>query len=448
MSKKKRFPQMIYKFLCSLCFIISICVGIVSTTFAQTQWEKYQNNPVLVKDGSIPGCWQWAAIGQPTCLYENDTIKMWYAAAGIAYIGDPTPVLDVGAPGEWDSEWLDTPAILRDSSGYKLYYYGDSIYGTHEGTAIGVAMSTNGIDWEKYENNPILMRGDSTGWEGQHIESPAVLYDEGIYKMWYTGVAYDWYINIGYATSPDGKNWTKYWGNPVLRTGEPGSWDDVWVAVPAVRKIDNVFHIWYCGISFTDYEYDLKVDTLRIGHATSTNGIDWVESPENPLLSNFDPPRDSGGPWAPDVVFDGTEYKMFYETACSSGNWICMATAPISGIEQESDLPTNVSYKMEMKISPNPFSQTTEIRCEISGVGSQGTGVKNEISLKIYDLSGRLIKSFPVTDYSTGSDGQSPVTSVVWDGTNDLGEYVSSGLYFLCTQAGEYKSIRKLIKIR
>ena len=88
MSKKKRFSQMIHKILCSLWLIISICGGIVSTTFAQTEWEKYQNNPVLVKDGSIPGCWQWAAIGQPTCLYENDTIKMWYAAAGIAYIGD------------------------------------------------------------------------------------------------------------------------------------------------------------------------------------------------------------------------------------------------------------------------------------------------------------------------------------------------------------------------
>ena len=65
-----------------------------------------------------------------------------------------------------------------------------------------------------------------------------------VYKMWYRGCN-EGYENcaIGYATSPDGVNWTKPRGNPVL-TGDPGEWDEGFLAYPAV--IVN-------GSSYSDY---------------------------------------------------------------------------------------------------------------------------------------------------------------------------------------------------
>lgn len=49
-------------------------------------------------------------------------------------------------------------------------------------------------------------------WEGTMVRDPSV-YQFEQYNMWY------WNDNasIGYATSPDGVNWTKYSGNPVFK---------------------------------------------------------------------------------------------------------------------------------------------------------------------------------------------------------------------------------------
>jgi hypothetical protein len=44
------------------------------------------NNPVMTKDTTLDGFWEWAGVGQPTCIFENDTIKMYYAAGGIYYV--------------------------------------------------------------------------------------------------------------------------------------------------------------------------------------------------------------------------------------------------------------------------------------------------------------------------------------------------------------------------
>jgi predicted GH43/DUF377 family glycosyl hydrolase len=437
--------------------------GFLHSTSAQTEWQKYENNPVIVKDTTIPGIWEWAAIGQPACLFDNDTFKVWYAGGGFSGVGDtvlhgrifyaystdgihwtkhgsPTPVLDVGTPGQWDSRWLDTPAVLRDSTGYKLYYYGDSLY-QQPSSAIGMATSTDGINWQRYENNPILKKSDSLlDWDGFWIESPAVLYNDETktYEMWFTGVGYgpdcpyDQCIRIGYASSLDGKTWTKDTvNNPVLDVGEPGSWDDAWVATPAVRKIGDIYEMWYCGVS----KADSVADTVRIGYATSTDGINWTKYPGNPVLSSYDSPLDSGGHWAPDVVFDGTDYVMFYEAADSSlygGNWICMARAPLATVTEQHPIePAD-----RLKLAPNPFSRQIKFTLQISH--------PTIVSLKIYDLAGRVVKSFSLTPHSS----LPTTTRIIWDGKDETGTRLPAGIYF-CELAGDdHRASKKLILLR
>jgi sucrose-6-phosphate hydrolase SacC (GH32 family) len=288
------------------------------------------------------------AIGQPTCLFENDTFKMWYNAGGLPYItsrvmyawsldgvswtkytSGNTPVLQPGATGSWDVT-MDTPEILHDSSGYKLYYFGDTIAGgsnlhPSRRASFGVATSPDGITWTKYAGNPILTHGSNTEWDRSWIESPAVLWDSaaGTYLMWYSGVdTLTWRIGVGLATSPDGFTWTKYAGNPVLAPGAAGSYDDMWAAVPAVIKRDSTYEMWYSGLSSTT-----GYTTLNLCYATSTDGINWTRFSGNPLFDTHTAPHtaavDSSGPWAPDVVFDGSEYRMWYETAAG----FCLATS-------------------------------------------------------------------------------------------------------------------------
>ncbi|MFQ5640407.1 MAG: hypothetical protein ACE5IR_20700 [bacterium] len=74
----------------------------------------------------------------------------------------------------------------------------------------------------KYSGNPILGPGPDA-WDGVGVSGATVLFDGSIFQMWYTGYHPD-VEEIGYATSTDGKNWTKYAGNPVL-TRTVGGWD-------------------------------------------------------------------------------------------------------------------------------------------------------------------------------------------------------------------------------
>ncbi|MFC1730071.1 T9SS type A sorting domain-containing protein [candidate division KSB1 bacterium] len=364
---------------------------------AQTQWTKYPSNPVIKKQNFIT---EFYAIGQPTVIIENDTIKMWYVAAGLPYItsrllyawsldginwtkyNSGASVMDPGSTGSWDV-WIDTPEIYHDTSGYKLYYYGDTV--AAEGgkpsslSGIGVATSSNGINWIKYSNSPVLTHGNAGEWDQHWIESPAVLYDSisGKYLMWYTGVDTSlWRIQIGLAMSSDGFAWTKYSANPVLSIGVSGSYDDMWVAVPGVIKKGNLYEMWYSTFSSVS-----GFSKFYIAYATSSDGINWTKHPANPLFNTFTNPYDSlvdsGGPWAPDIVFDSNDnkYKIWYETI--SG--FCMATAP----ENLSAIYSNNISSNELLIFPNPFSSTTTIRTNEP---------LNKATLKIINLLGQTVK--------------------------------------------------------
>jgi hypothetical protein len=73
---------------------------------------------------------------------------------------------------------------------------------------------------------------------------------------------------------------------------------------------------------------------------------------------------------------------------------------------------------MTIRISPNPFSKLTNI--SFGNVqGAKG------VELKIHDATGRLVKSFSLpTAYSL-------LPTVLWDGTDDAGHPLSSGVYFV-----------------
>jgi hypothetical protein len=314
------------KYIILLQLILLSCV-----VFGQASWKKYNNNPVLTKGTSQ---YDAIAMGQPTCLYENDTIRMWYAAVGadmkarICYAwsldgitwekyNSATPVFDVGQAGEWDDTWMDAPEIVKGPDLYYLYYYGDTAQqGPEISSAYGVATSPDGIDWTRHNDNPILEKGDSADWDGKWIESPAVIYDESdsLFYMYYNGMGWNWLCNIGLATSEDGIHFTKSDQNPIMSYGSGGEFDDMWLGTPAVIRNNGLWQMWYCGFSSSS-----GFNNLQIGYAMSEDGINWNKFAGNPVYNRFYEPFDSlndnDGPWAPDVVYipDQEKYIMLYE---------------------------------------------------------------------------------------------------------------------------------------
>jgi predicted GH43/DUF377 family glycosyl hydrolase len=382
-------------------FFIIVLSLLTLNSSSQVNWVKYPSNPVMIKQNVLT---EFYAIGQPSVIMENDTFKMWYVAAGIDHkgrvlyatsingstwtkYGSGAVIMDVDSAGAWDDTWLDTPEIVHGPDGYLLYFYGDSVTNVQPNPQIpttsnlGVATSLDGINWTRYSGNPILTKGDTASWENFWIESPAVLWDSATnqYMMWYSGVNKNWIIQTGLATSPDGLNWTKYPGNPVITNGQPQSYDDMWVAVPSVIKRNNQFEMWYSSFNSV-----AAWDTIFICYATSPDGINWTKFAGNPLLNTFTLPSDTtidkGGPWACDVVYDpnANNYKMWYETSAG----FCFATSNVT-----TDISNFIPVKKnEIFIYPNPSSDVLTIE-NLSGYFSEGD------YFELYDNLGKKIYS-------------------------------------------------------
>jgi glycosidase len=83
---------------------------------------------------------------------------------------------------------------------------------------------------------------------------------------------------------------------------------------------------------------------------------------------------------------------------------------------------------------PNPFNPSTEIKFHIAR--------QSFVSLKIYDLLGREIETLVSEELDNG------VYIVDWNGDNNFGEKVSSGIYFYRIEAGSYINSRKMLLLK
>jgi len=113
-----------------------------------------------------------------------------------------------------------------------------------------------------------------------------------------------------------------------------------------------------------------------------------------------------------------TDYDYVFETEI-------MFT--INDISSMDDIINNTENKLFMlKNYPNPFNSNTTISFQVNKEQNQ------EIELKIYDLKGQKIKIIPLKMYHSEALARqgSNNYSIIWDGTNDDGKYVSSGIYF------------------
>ncbi|MEO0190556.1 MAG: T9SS type A sorting domain-containing protein, partial [candidate division WOR-3 bacterium] len=68
---------------------------------------------------------------------------------------------------------------------------------------------------------------------------------------------------------------------------------------------------------------------------------------------------------------------------------------------------------------------------------------KSEISLKIYDVSGRLVKSF-----NPESCILNHASDIIWSSDDNLGRKLPSGVYFIDFKSDEIKEMEKVIMLR
>jgi hypothetical protein len=84
---------------------------------------------------------------------------------------------------------------------------------------------------------------------------------------------------------------------------------------------------------------------------------------------------------------------------------------------------------------PNPFNPITTISYQVAAGGGM-------VTLRIFDVSGRLVRTLVNERQPEG------IRQVVWNGANDGGAPVASGIYFYRMQAPGFAETRKMALLR
>ena len=106
-----------------------------------------------------------------------------------------------------------------------------------------------------------------------------------------------------------------------------------------------------------------------------------------------------------------------------------------------------INLQLQLSVSPNPFSKLTRISFGKANPlrmthSSYGTDSAKGKELMIYNATGRLVKCIPVP-----SAYCLVPTSVSWDGTNDKGNKLPTGIYFCIVQTNQGSIVEKVVKV-
>jgi len=88
---------------------------------------------------------------------------------------------------------------------------------------------------------------------------------------------------------------------------------------------------------------------------------------------------------------------------------------------------------------PNPFNPDTWIPYQLRD--------DSDVCITIYDANGRIIRNLDLGHKSAGVYVTKD-RSAYWDGKNESGEAVASGLYFVVLRAGAYQKTQHIVMIR
>ncbi|MBT7596720.1 MAG: T9SS type A sorting domain-containing protein, partial [Gemmatimonadetes bacterium] len=110
------------------------------------------------------------------------------------------------------------------------------------------------------------------------------------------------------------------------------------------------------------------------------------------------------------------------------------ATPPsITAVTESYDISTPESFTVHQNY-PNPFNPETTIRFDLPSTA--------DVDLSLYNLAGQRVATLAVGLREAGS------YSLRWDGRDDAGRDLASGMYFYRLTAGNQVETRKLLLLR
>jgi len=310
------------------------------------------------------------------------------------------------------------PVVACDNSGQNIYVAWADPRDSLHGRDVYFSRSTDyGQTFEV--NYPV----NDTGVSGNSIQrNPSIFWQNGIIYLAWDDLRQNC-MGAYFDKSVDGGT---TFGTDVFIVDTP----NVGGAYPSIAVDDSskIYVVWNDCRQFDPYGSDIyfsfsqdsgqtfKPNVLVNDHLGNLDAID-----DNPSICVNESAR----------VFvawdsDRNDHQWGYEDIyCATGSYV--------GIMEEAR-----SKMTEARIAayPNPFRQTTTIKF-------QAPRTKNQIELKIYDVSGRLIRFLPINLCNQNKS----VKSVCWYGDDQQGHQVPAGVYILELINNNRRLSQKVIKI-
>jgi hypothetical protein len=163
---------------------------------------------------------------------------------GMAVEGADEDRVRTGAAGAWDDYEVCCPSAVEHAGTVYLWYAGRD--GASSPWRVGLATSSDGVRFVKHAENPVLREGESGAFDNQGVGAPSVVRDEarGLWRMWYAARGLLGIVSVGYAISTDGVTWQKYPDNPVVR---PEDFGLAGMGGPEVLAEDGQLRLWLDG---------------------------------------------------------------------------------------------------------------------------------------------------------------------------------------------------------
>lgn len=189
------------------------------------------------------------------------------------------PLVSPGELGLFDDSGCAMGFLIKINGKRYLYYLGWNLKVTVPwlntiGLAIEIDTDDEGFPiFKKFSNAPIMDRSNEDPFS---ISYPSILYENGIYRMWY-GSNLSWGKTekemkhvFKYAESLDGIVWKRT--NQIVLNHIYHN--EFALSKPFVIKDGNLYKMWY------SYRWKDDIQTYRIGYAESLNGLEWTRMDE------------------------------------------------------------------------------------------------------------------------------------------------------------------------
>ena len=301
------------------------------------------------------------------------------------------------------------------------------------------------VDWELAEIEPLAT--DSIDFDTPELEVTDlyVTNDDGYWYFAFTctadtsdvayGIAID--CSEGGYTGIEGVDQDAM-GNWITFGEENGVNFEIYIRYYSQGHISSGLYEWQGGlwdwhyISYRwDSGYDPEQNFVEIKIPTST--LNYPETLNVILFSTLF--EEGENPAQDSAPSDPATYHTLH-WGQENANTLTNFTSIIStSVENQTSHLNSPSRMVLLQNYPNPFNPTTTIAFTLPERSAK-------FALQIYDLSGRLIKTLIDKPMEVGYH------AVIWDGADDNGESVSSGVYLYKLKSDAYEETKRMILLK